>query len=149
MLTRIVSPHRCLLKTPSLVKLSRRNARQSYGRSERNAFDDIVSNSLFEYRVLTGSSILLALAVPSYFYMPSDVTDILVMLATPLHTYVGLYHVIDDYLPYWPAERISFLVAFLIFFAMFKLYIKGTGVTYIISELWKKEEQVNTEVNKE
>lgn len=85
------------------------------------------------------SSFALAAAIPAYFWLPPAVSETLVVLAVPPHVYVGMTHVISDYLPAWPAEIISFLMATLILFALFKLQMNGTGVLHVIRELWKKK----------
>jgi hypothetical protein len=85
------------------------------------------------------SSAIMVAALPAYYFLPSIVPDAMMMVALPPHVYVGLTHVISDYLPTWPAELIAFVVAAVIFFASFQLLRTGYGYSKIIKELWKTE----------
>lgn len=84
------------------------------------------------------SSIALAVAVPAYYYFPT-VADYLILAALPPHIYMGMTRVIGDYLPDWPAEGISFVIAFLIFYAMCVLLKNGSSLAKVIVDLWRQE----------
>jgi len=108
---------------------------------------------LGDHKTLVASSVALTVAIPMYFVFPNLVNWILVF-AIPPHIAVGLKHVISDYTKL-NARLWGWILALLVFVALFRLTKNSVGLVGLFEELFKegavhlKEEHAKEEHAKE
>jgi len=97
------------------------------------------SNKINSHKLTTITSFALAFAIPSYLILGPVVPDVVLLLALPIHSGVGIGHVIEDYVPPMlraPTRYLMYFTLIVMFFGLLKLIINGPGIIGALSILW-------------
>jgi hypothetical protein len=97
-----------------------------------------------KFRLYSATSFGLLAAVPLAIVLPPplvSICDIAFNILLPLHTHIGLHHVIEDYVPRSLQKSmilVLWVATLLAFCGLLKLNLKGEGITTTTKKLWKK-----------
>jgi succinate dehydrogenase hydrophobic anchor subunit len=112
--------------------------------SAKDFVDKCSSNNSAEMMVwMENSSKFLVVATPvAMLLSPSFVNapvDLLMGVVVPVHTFIGMKNVIEDYLPgvQGAATRVLFVLCAFMAFGLLKINLCGPGMTETVKSLWR------------